>query len=159
MAEHRAFRRVSPFFLAARESSKIWRTLNPLLTSRTGMHRCGALRWFYREATRPISKRNFTDHEDRGPAHGEYYVEPTAKTNEIEQRHSLRPMEPRPAASDLGQSDWEKPLINTMRRRGLLWRAEETYRKWAAQFARFIAPKRPTRSARKSSLDGLGAGR
>lgn len=59
------------------------------------------------------------------------------------QHPGLRAMEPKPAAADLGSSDWERSLIKTMRERGLLWRSESTYRGWAARFARFIAPRSP----------------
>ena len=52
-------------------------------------------------------------------------------------------MEPPPAATDLGSTDWERALIKTMRERGLLWRSESTYRGWAARFAAFIAPRSP----------------
>lgn len=55
----------------------------------------------------------------------------------------LRPMEPKPAAQDLGGPDWERALVKTMRLRGLLWRTEQTYRKWGHRFSAFIAPKSP----------------
>jgi integron integrase len=55
----------------------------------------------------------------------------------------LRPMEPPPAAQDLGSSEWEKILVQTIRLRGLLWRTEDTYRSWARRFASFIAPRTP----------------
>lgn len=50
---------------------------------------------------------------------------------------------PPPAATDLGSSTWERALIQAMRSRHFLWRTEETYRRWAQQFAQFIAPKTP----------------
>jgi integron integrase len=43
----------------------------------------------------------------------------------------------------LGGADWERDLIAAARRKGLLWRSEETYRGWAARFARFLAPRSP----------------
>jgi len=46
----------------------------------------------------------------------------------------LRATEPPPAAQDLGGADWERDLIAALRRRGLLWRTEQTYRAWAARF-------------------------
>lgn len=55
----------------------------------------------------------------------------------------LRPMQPGPARDDLGEPEWEKDLIKTMRLRGLLWRTEESYRAWARRFARYIEPKTP----------------
>jgi len=49
-------------------------------------------------------------------------------------------MLPSVAATDLGESDWEQALIREMRKRGFLWRTEQTYRAWAQRFARFVAP-------------------
>ena len=57
-----------------------------------------------------------------------------------------RPKEPPRARDDLGGVEWERALIAAVRRKGLLWRTEQTYREWAARFARFIAP-RPPRTA------------
>jgi integron integrase len=54
-----------------------------------------------------------------------------------------RATEPKPAASDLGESAWERDLVVAVREAGLLWRTEETYRGWAVRFARFIAPRSP----------------
>ena len=45
------------------------------------------------------------------------------------------------AANDLGQSDWERATIKVLREKGLLWRTEQTYRAWGAQFAAFIRPR------------------
>jgi len=50
---------------------------------------------------------------------------------------------PPPAARDTGSSPWEQALIRTLRERTMLWRTEETYRRWAGKFAAFIAPKSP----------------
>lgn len=47
------------------------------------------------------------------------------------------------AASDLGQTDWERALVSAMRQRGFLWRTEQTYRGWAKQFADFVLPRAP----------------
>jgi hypothetical protein len=86
-----------------------------------------ALRWFFRTAwalgTKPPAVAR---HPTSGPA-----------------PQPLRPMEPPPAGQDLGESEWEKALIRTMRLRGLLWRTEDTYRSWARRFAAFIAPRTP----------------
>lgn len=60
---------------------------------------------------------------------------------------------PPPAAADLGGADWERDLIVAARRQGLLWRSEETYRGWAARFARFLAP----RSAYQADADDVAA--
>jgi integron integrase len=92
-----------------------------------------ALRWFYRAGRK-------TKPGGQAPARaalelGSGFPRPRSKP--------LRPMEPPPAAQDLGGPEWEKALIKTLRLRGLLWRTEETYRKWAQRFATFIAPKMP----------------
>jgi integron integrase len=47
------------------------------------------------------------------------------------------------AATDLGGADWERALIAASRARGFLWRTEETYRMWGAQFAEFLRPRPP----------------
>lgn len=86
-----------------------------------------ALRWFFRTAW-GIPPRSSANALPAIP------IPPTP---------SLRPMEPPPAAQDLGHSDWEKALIQTMRLRGLLWRTEDTYRNWARRFSSFIAPRTP----------------
>ena len=57
--------------------------------------------------------------------------------------HPRKRNEVLPAAMDLGGADWERDLIIAVRSAGLLWRTEETYRSWAARFARFIAPRSP----------------
>jgi integron integrase len=54
-------------------------------------------------------------------------------------RSSVPPL----AKTDLGGADWERDLIKAARVAGFLWRTEETYRGWAARFARFIAPHSP----------------
>ena len=56
---------------------------------------------------------------------------------------ATRRAEARPAATDLGGSDWEKALIAALRRKGMLWRTEETYRRWAGRFAEFLLPRSP----------------
>ena len=52
-----------------------------------------------------------------------------------------RASEPGPAAADLGGPEWERALIGALRRKGLLWRTEQTYREWARRFARYLAPR------------------
>lgn len=47
------------------------------------------------------------------------------------------------ARADLGGADWERDLIAAIRRKGLLWRTEQTYRAWAARFAQSIRPRSP----------------
>ncbi len=51
------------------------------------------------------------------------------------------------AAMDQGGADWERALIVAVRRKGFLWRTEQTYRGWAARFARFLAPRSPYAAA------------
>ena len=58
-------------------------------------------------------------------------------------RSGARPAEPLPAAGDLGGADWERDLIAALRRKGLLWRTEQTYREWGHRFARFLTPRSP----------------
>jgi len=92
-----------------------------------------ALRWFYREGRRqPPATRP-----------GTIPTEAASAPALPEPIRSLRPMEPPPAACDLGTSPWEQALIKTIRERGFLWRTELTYREWSARFARFIAPRSP----------------
>ncbi|MGC4071733.1 MAG: integron integrase [Nibricoccus sp.] len=50
---------------------------------------------------------------------------------------------PRLARDDLGGAGWERDLIRAIRRKGLLFRTEATYREWAAKFASFMRPKSP----------------
>ncbi|MGC4073103.1 MAG: integron integrase [Nibricoccus sp.] len=57
--------------------------------------------------------------------------------------HASSPAAPLPAALDLGGADWERDLITAVRRKGLLWRTEQTYRGWAAWFVTFLAPRSP----------------
>jgi site-specific recombinase XerD len=61
------------------------------------------------------------------------------------------------AASDLGGADWERDLIKATREAGMLWRTEETYRGWAARFARFIAPRSPYAADAKDVGEFLSA--
>ena len=97
-----------------------------------------ALRWFYREGRLRAEQ-----------APGEARMPPPqlAHTLPLEPRRALRPMEPPPAASDLGATPWEQALIKASRERGFLWRTEQTYREWAVRFARFIAPRSPYAAA------------
>ncbi len=93
-----------------------------------------ALRWFFRAAKvapAPV----------QAPAKS--LAGTPAKGHRPLSHPALRPMEPKPAAADLGASPWENALIKALRVRGLLWRTEYTYRKWAQRFAHYIAPKTP----------------
>jgi integron integrase len=58
---------------------------------------------------------------------------------------ACRPMEEQApkAAEDLGGADWERDLIVAIRRKGFLWRTEQTYRRWAGLFAKHINPRSP----------------
>jgi integron integrase len=47
------------------------------------------------------------------------------------------------AAADRGGADWERALIGAIRRKGFLWRTEQTYRAWAGRFAEFLKPRSP----------------
>lgn len=55
----------------------------------------------------------------------------------------LRSTTPPQASADLGSSPWESDLISAVRRQGLLWRTEVTYRQWATRFAEFLRPRSP----------------
>lgn len=75
------------------------------------------LRWFFRRGRLPST-----------PRHGE----------------SRRPTSPPPLAKqDLGGADWERDLIIALRRKGFLWRSEQTYRGWATRFAEMLKPRSP----------------
>ena len=122
-----------------------------------------ALRWFYREAPkagfdkrsgaepnlRPTDEKKDVQSStsagcappDRANVLGT--SRSTSESRSYHQRPPWRPMEPRPAAQDLGGSDWERALVGTLRVRGLLSRTEDTYRAWGKRFAEFIAPKSP----------------
>lgn len=41
---------------------------------------------------------------------------------------------------DQGRSNWERALIQACRENHLLWRTEETYRRWGRQFQDFVRP-------------------
>lgn len=119
---------VAKQYLSVREKQ----STGPAHSTDPGLARV-ALRWFYREGSR----------KQGAPATTATPDDPKAAPFAPVKRSALRPMEPRPAAQDLGTSEWEKALIKTMRLRGLLWRTEETYRSWARRFAAFITPKTP----------------
>lgn len=79
-----------------------------------------ALRWFVREARR-------RDKFDDAPG---------------DMVRACQPVPP-PARQDLGGADWERDLIAAVRRKGFLWRTEQTYRTWAGRFAQFLRPRSP----------------
>jgi integron integrase len=79
-----------------------------------------ALRWYFRTAKLQIRF--------------EPYNIPQSGTRDNQR---LRP------PMDPSAPSWEKQLIETIRRHHLLWRTEETYRRWAARFVQAIAPRSP----------------
>ena len=99
-----------------------------------------ALRWFVRAArvamAATASEAGLAARSTPAP------TSPAAAASTV----SFRQKEPPRARNDLGSVEWERALIAAVRRKGLLWRTEQTYREWAARFARFIAP-RPPRTA------------
>lgn len=58
-------------------------------------------------------------------------------------RGSGRPSNPPLARDDLGGADWERDLVAALRRKGFLWRTEQTYRGWAGRFAQSLLPRTP----------------
>ena len=100
-----------------------------------------ALRWFIRSGRTP----RFPAVEPEHPAThtGSAQKRGGADVGTGALRSGARQSEPLPAASDLGGADWERDLIAALRRKGLLWRTEQTYREWAHRFARFLAPRSP----------------
>jgi integron integrase len=90
------------------------------------------LLWFFQEAKR-VAKVEVAGVK---PA-------PQAAVGHPPVRAVARGSVPPRAAEDQGGADWERDLIKAARSRGLLWRSEETYRGWAARFARFLAPRSP----------------
>lgn len=97
------------------------------------------LLWFFQEAKRaavgPAAPRR-AEMAGVKPAPQAALVKPPV-------RAVARASEPPQAAEDQGGADWERDLIKAARSKGLLWRSEETYRGWAARFARFLAPRSP----------------
>jgi len=47
------------------------------------------------------------------------------------------------AGTHLGDSEWERSLVRTIRSRGLLWTTERTYRGWARRFDQFLGLRTP----------------
>lgn len=85
-----------------------------------------SLRWFFRAApkTNGAAQPIAANPRLSGTAHRD------------DQRH--RPPIPQDAAA------WENALIRAIRGNHLLWRTEETYRRWATRFVEFIRPVAPT---------------
>ncbi len=97
------------------------------------------LRWFFQAAKR--SAVGLAAPLSAGPAGAKQ--PPPAALARPAVREPARGSLPPPAADDQGGADWERDLIKAARSKGLLWRSEETYRGWAARFARFLAPRSP----------------
>lgn len=94
-----------------------------------------ALRWFF-----TASRRTQKSHASTGP--GATERNPLRSHVDAKASAPMRRREtPLPAAIDQGGADWERDLVLAIRRKGLLWRTEQTYREWAKQFVRFITPR------------------
>lgn len=105
-----------------------------------------ALRWFFRAGSRRSSIPEPTQGSDPRPAaipRGHLALPPESEAKLPGGRIAARSTVPPPAARDLGGTDWERDLIKASRERNFLWRTEETYRSWAARFAKFLAPRSP----------------
>ncbi len=89
-----------------------------------------ALRWFFQGAKRATGA---------APTRAVAATPARRGSGESVPRNSTPPA----AITDQGGADWERDLITAARTAGLLWRTEETYRGWAARFARFLAPRSP----------------
>ncbi len=96
-----------------------------------------ALRWFLRSA-RQRGGCTPSPYPFKPPPHGLPSLEEAWKP-----RHDAPPDQPPPRSTDLGATDWEQALIKALRERGHLWTTERTYRRWAARFVEFIAPRHP----------------
>ena len=94
-----------------------------------------ALRWFCKEGIKQRRARPAVD--------GVRPDVPGQRPRPVARTLGFRALVPPPAAKDTGQTDWERDLIQAIRKAGFLWRTEETYRGWAVRFARFIAPRSP----------------
>ncbi len=90
-----------------------------------------ALRWWVRTASEGRANKARED--------GAIASTPVSR----ERRQSERLAPPPLAATDLGGADWERDLIRAVRRKGFLWRTEQTYRMWGARFAQFLLPRSP----------------
>ena len=95
-----------------------------------------ALRWFVRHA--PL-----VPHNDRPRAE----TDPHRADSPGAARLGAKLAPPPTARSDLGGADWERDLISAVRRKGFLWRTEQTYRAWAARFAKHLLPRSPYAAA------------
>lgn len=93
------------------------------------------------KAARPALRWFFQNGRGVRPAVSPEAVAPGAVAAPVSRR--APGLVPPPAKADLGGADWERDLVTAVRAAGFLWRTEETYRAWAARFARFLAPRSP----------------
>jgi hypothetical protein len=85
-----------------------------------------ALRWFYQEGRRLGSQSSDSlERPAPSPKPAEQTVLPSPTPGLLDIRRPSRPMEPPPAASDLGGAPWERDLIKAIRERGHLWRTKK----------------------------------
>jgi integron integrase len=95
-----------------------------------------------REALRWLFRAGREAQEDDAPRAGVRPNRATPSADLQPPRQSSR-LQPPLASSDTGGADWERDLIAAIRRKGLLWRTETTYREWAVKFAGFMRPRSP----------------
>jgi integron integrase len=88
------------------------------------------LRWFFRAASRQAAKASaaIAFNPNKGVPES-----PSSSPRNMEQAGL--------AAKDLGRNSWERELIVSLRRKGVLWRTETTYRQWASRFAAYLGEK------------------
>jgi integron integrase len=98
-----------------------------------------ALRWFVRASRRP----NLPNcPRDPVPDAGSSSVLSRDRSARYQAAAAARSI-PAAARDDLGGADWERDLISALRRKGFLWRTEQTYRGWAGRFAAHLHPRSP----------------
>ena len=87
-----------------------------------------ALNWFFKEAGKRTGDRNqkSVDRSQQERIGGR--ARPGNQITDI----------PPLAGADLGESDWERKLIQVLRTRHYQWRTEQTYRGWAWRFADWL---------------------
>lgn len=61
---------------------------------------------------------------------------------------------PAQGRDDLGSAPWERALITALRGHHFLWRTEETYRRWAAQFVRYVGTE-PMHTWGRAHVEGF----
>lgn len=114
------------------------------------------LLWFFRYARPDTAQAPRSQTSADGaipPAGGDRGAATITRRPAQPRRNTALELAPR-AAEDLGGPEWEQALIREIRRRGLLWRTEQTYRDWSWRFARFISP-RGVRTAREPEVEAF----